>query len=98
MSCVARCAISMVRSSSVLRELENLDDFRMLYQELREEMPNLAHKPILLGPQELDADQTPSPVLYDIEDPWGQSRFRSEKPPLERLSSTGSSRQRQPIA
>lgn len=54
---------------------------RMLYQELREEMPNLAHKPILLGPQELDADQTPSPVLYDIEDPWGKADFDPKSRP-----------------
>jgi hypothetical protein len=48
---------------------------RMLYQELREEMPNLERKPIRLGPGELEDDQTPSPVLYDIEDPWGRFDF-----------------------
>jgi hypothetical protein len=48
---------------------------RMLYQELRDEMPNLERKPIRLGPGELEDDQTPSPVLYDIEDPWGRFDF-----------------------
>jgi hypothetical protein len=38
-------------------------------------MPNLERKPIRLGPGELEDDQTPSPVLYDIEDPWGRFDF-----------------------
>ena len=48
---------------------------QMLYQELREEMPNLERKSIRLGPGELEDDLTPSPVLYDIEDPWGRFDF-----------------------
>lgn len=48
---------------------------RMLYQELRGEMPNLERRAIRLGPGELEDDQTPSPVLYDVEDPWGRFDF-----------------------
>ena len=48
---------------------------RMLYEELRSENPNLERRSIRLGPQELEDDQTPPPVLYDIEDPWGRYDF-----------------------
>lgn len=54
---------------------------RKLYDELRREIPGLKRVPILLGPQELAADQTPGPVLYDIEDPWGRYDFDPEKRP-----------------
>ena len=48
---------------------------RKLYEELREEIPGLAHVAIKLGPHQLRDDKTPSPVLYDIEDPWGRFDF-----------------------
>lgn len=48
---------------------------RKLYEELREEIPGLAHVAIKLGPHQLRDDRTPSPVLYDIEDPWGRFDF-----------------------
>jgi hypothetical protein len=48
---------------------------RMLYEELRQEIPGLFHMPIRFGPHQLRDDKTPSPVLYDIEDPWGRYDF-----------------------
>jgi hypothetical protein len=48
---------------------------RMLYDELRNEMPGLTRVPIRLGPEQLRDDTTPPPVLYDIEDPWGRFDF-----------------------
>lgn len=48
---------------------------KKLYEELRHEIPGLAHVPITLGPQQLRVDHTESPVLYDIEDPWGRFDF-----------------------
>ncbi|WP_439572478.1 hypothetical protein [Phreatobacter sp.] len=48
---------------------------RKLYEELRAEIPGLAHVPIKLGPQQLRDDRTAPPVLYDIEDPWGRFDF-----------------------
>ena len=45
---------------------------RKLYELLRSEIPGLARVPITRGPSELFNDQTEAPVLYDIEDPWGQ--------------------------
>lgn len=48
---------------------------RKLYEELREEIPGLAHVAIKLGPHQLRDDKTLSPVLYDIEDPWGRFDF-----------------------
>jgi hypothetical protein len=48
---------------------------RKLYEELRAEVPGLAHVPIRLGPHQLRDDRTRSPVLYDIEDPWGRFDF-----------------------
>lgn len=50
-----------------------------LYDELRAEMPGLTRIPIRLGPGELRdklLDQSiPTPVLFDIEDPWGRFDF-----------------------
>jgi hypothetical protein len=46
-----------------------------LYEELRAEIPGLARVRITLGPQQLRDDLTESPVLYDIEDPWGRFDF-----------------------
>jgi hypothetical protein len=48
---------------------------RKLYEELREEIPGLAHVPIKFGPHQLRDDRTAPPVLYDIEDPWGRFNF-----------------------
>ncbi len=48
---------------------------RKLYEELRAEIPGLSHVSIQRGPHELRNDRTPSPVLYDIEDPWGRFDF-----------------------
>lgn len=50
-----------------------------LYEELRADMPGLTRVPIRLGPGELRdklIDQSiPTPVLFDIEDPWGRFDF-----------------------
>ncbi|HBI6864228.1 TPA: hypothetical protein K8E22_003914 [Enterobacter cloacae] len=46
-----------------------------LYEELRREIPGLTRVRITNGPQQLRNDQTPLPVLYDIEDPWGRYNF-----------------------
>ena len=50
-----------------------------LYDELRADMPGLTRIPIRLGPGELRdklRDQSiPTPVLFDIEDPWGRFDF-----------------------
>lgn len=48
---------------------------KMLYDELRKETVGLARVRIRLGPAELRGDPTPSPVIYDIEDPWGRVDF-----------------------
>jgi hypothetical protein len=48
---------------------------KMLYDELRKEMPGLTRVPIRLGPSQLRDDTTPPPVFYDIEDPWGRFDF-----------------------
>lgn len=48
---------------------------RKLYEELRQEIPGLTRVPISYGPEQLRDDQTPAPVLYDIEDPWGRYNF-----------------------
>ena len=48
---------------------------KMLYDELRKEMPGLTRVLIRLGPSQLRDDVTPPPVLYDIEDPWGRFDF-----------------------
>jgi hypothetical protein len=48
---------------------------RKLYDELRLELPGLERISINLGPPQLRDDQTPRPVLYDIEDPWGRYDF-----------------------
>lgn len=49
-----------------------------LYEELRNEMPGLARVQITSGEQ-FRHDQTPPPVLYDIEDPWGRYSFETER-------------------
>lgn len=54
---------------------------KMLYDELRKEIPGLARVPIRLGPSALRNDMTPSPVLYDIEDPWGRFDFDPDSRP-----------------
>lgn len=48
---------------------------RKLFEELRAEIPGLSRVPITMGPEQLRDDQTASPVLYDIEDPWGRYDF-----------------------
>lgn len=48
---------------------------RMLFDELRKEIPGLTRVPIRLGPYQLRDDSTPPPVLFDIEDPWGRFDF-----------------------
>ena len=54
---------------------------KMLYDELRREMSGLARVPIRVGPHELRDDTTPSPVLFDIEDPWGRFDFEPTRRP-----------------
>lgn len=48
---------------------------RKLFDELSSAIPGLSRVSITTGPQQLLADQTESPVLYDIEDPWGRYDF-----------------------
>ncbi|MEF3698227.1 hypothetical protein [Desulfolutivibrio sp.] len=48
---------------------------KMLYDELRMELPGLTRVLIRHGPSQLRDDTTPPPVLYDIEDPWGRFDF-----------------------
>jgi len=48
---------------------------RKLYEELRTEIPGLSRVAITLGPQQLSESRTLSPVLFDIEDPWGRYDF-----------------------
>lgn len=58
-----------------------------LYEDLRREIPGLTRVRIRRGPQQLRDDQTPSPVLYDIEDPWGRYDFDpSSRPWNDQLS------------
>jgi len=52
-----------------------------LYDELRKEIPGLARVPITLGPDQIRDDVTDSPVLYDIEDPWGRYDFDPKNRP-----------------
>lgn len=52
-----------------------------LYDELRKEIPGLARVAITRGPAELNADRTPPPVFYDIEDPWGRFDFEPNSRP-----------------
>ncbi|MFC0349862.1 nSTAND3 domain-containing NTPase [Undibacterium danionis] len=60
---------------------------RKLFEELREQIPGLTRVPITLGPQQLISDTTESPVLYDIEDPWGRYDFEpAARPWNEQLS------------
>lgn len=54
---------------------------KKLYEELRAEIPGLKRVPIRLGPGQIRDDTTPSPVLYDIEDPWGRVDFDPDKRP-----------------
>jgi hypothetical protein len=54
---------------------------KMLYDELRKEIHGLTRVPIRLGPSQLRDDTTPSPVLYDIEDPWGRFDFDPDSRP-----------------
>ena len=54
---------------------------RKLYEELRSEIPGLSRVRITQGPTQLSNDQTPSPVLFDVEDPWGRFDFNSESRP-----------------
>ncbi len=54
---------------------------RKLYDELRKEVPGLTRVPITLGPDQLRDDVTASPVLYDIEDPWGRYDFDPKSRP-----------------
>lgn len=51
---------------------------QVLYEELRKEIPGLARVRVLGGPSQVQNDQTPSPVLFDIEDPWGRFDFERE--------------------
>ena len=60
---------------------------KMLYDELRKEIPGLTRKPVLLGPSELQNDSTTRPVIYDIEDPWGRFDFDPESRPWNDLLS-----------
>lgn len=46
-----------------------------LYDELRREIPGLTRVLIKYGPDQIRTDNTPAPVLYDIEDPWGRYDF-----------------------
>lgn len=46
-----------------------------LYDELRKEIPGLTRVHVTRGPGQIRTDNTPPPVLYDIEDPWGRYDF-----------------------
>lgn len=48
---------------------------RKLFDELSAEIPGLSWVSITTGPQQLQADRTELPVIYDIEDPWGRYDF-----------------------
>lgn len=52
-----------------------------LWRDLREEVPGLQRIHITHGPEQLRADKTLPPVLYDIEDPWGRFKFEPESRP-----------------
>ena len=54
---------------------------RKLYEELRSEISGLSRVRITQGPTQLSNDQTPRPVLYDVEDPWGRFDFDSGSRP-----------------
>lgn len=54
---------------------------RKLYEELRAEIPGLKRVPIQKGPWQLRDDQTPGPILFDIEDPWGRVDYDPSKHP-----------------
>lgn len=51
----------------------------VLYHDLRREIPGLKRVKIAEGPSQLRDDQTLSPVLFDIEDPWGRFDFDEER-------------------
>jgi len=51
----------------------------VLYEDLRREIPGLKRVKIAGGPSQLRDDRTPSPVLFDIEDPWGRFDFEPER-------------------
>ena len=50
----------------------------VLYEELRHDILGLKRVKISNGPRQLREDNTPAPVLYDIEDPWGRFDLESE--------------------
>ena len=52
-----------------------------LWLERKVAIPDLKRVHITLGPDELRADTTQPPVLYDIEDPWGRFRFEPNSRP-----------------
>ena len=54
---------------------------RKLYEELSSDIPGLSRVRITQGATQLTTDQTPSPVLFDVEDPWGRFDFNSESRP-----------------
>lgn len=61
---------------------------RMLYDELRKEVPGLTRVLIRQGPSQIGDDTTPTPVLYDIEDPWGRFDFdRNSRPWNDQIAS-----------
>lgn len=51
----------------------------VLYQDLRREIPGLKRVKVAGGPSQMRDDQTLSPVLFDIEDPWGRFDFDEER-------------------
>ena len=54
---------------------------KMLFDELRKDHAGLTQVPIQHGPGELFSNSTPSPVLFDIEDPWGRFDFDPKSRP-----------------
>lgn len=52
-----------------------------LWRDLREEIPGLRRVHITHGAEQLRADTTLPPVLYDIEDPWGRFMFEPDSRP-----------------
>lgn len=50
-----------------------------LYEELRQELPGLTRVLVKGEPSEVLRDQRPPPVLYDIEDPWGQHAYEPSR-------------------
>ena len=54
---------------------------KALIASMREENPRLTHIKIEGGPERLRDDNTPGPVIFEIEDPWGRYRVEPDSLP-----------------